>query len=93
MATADQVKALLRSRAGGDDQTRRVRRPFLRLALLDTSDIEWHVAAKAAEGVSHAEIAMVCEQAAKHAILDHATAVRDAALTAALAERQPGAPS
>lgn len=59
-----------------------------RLALLDTSSIEWHAAAKAAEGLSHAEIAMACEQAAKNAILNHTTAVRDAELLAALAERR-----
>ncbi|WP_375742988.1 ATP-binding protein [Corallococcus interemptor] len=59
-----------------------------RLALLDTSNIEWHTAAKAAEGLSHAEIAMACEQAAKNAILDHTTAVRDAELVAALKERR-----
>jgi SpoVK/Ycf46/Vps4 family AAA+-type ATPase len=59
-----------------------------RLALLDTSNVGWHSAAKAAEGLSHAEIAMACEQAAKNAILDHTTAVRDAELVAALAERR-----
>jgi SpoVK/Ycf46/Vps4 family AAA+-type ATPase len=59
-----------------------------RLALLDTRNIEWHAAAKAAEGLSHAEIAMACEQAAKNAILDHTTAVRDTELVAALAERR-----
>lgn len=59
-----------------------------RLALLDTSNIEWHAAAKAAKGLSHAEIAMACEQAAKNAILDHTTAVRDAELMAALSERR-----
>ena len=59
-----------------------------RLALLDTSNIQWHAAAKAAEGLSHAEIAMACEQAAKNAILDHTTTVRDSALVAALAERR-----
>lgn len=59
-----------------------------RLALLDTSNIEWHAAAKAADGLSHAEIAMACEQAAKNAILDRTTAVRDAELVAALAERR-----
>ncbi|MFY0525895.1 AAA family ATPase [Archangium gephyra] len=59
-----------------------------RLALLDTSNIGWHAAAKAAEGLSHAEIAMACEQAAKNAILDHTTTVRDAELVAALAERR-----
>lgn len=59
-----------------------------RLALLDTKNTDWHAAAKAAEGLSHAEIAMACEQAAKNAILDHTTAVRDAELVAALAERR-----
>lgn len=59
-----------------------------RLALLDASNIDWQAAAKAAEGLSHAEIAMACEQAAKNSILDHTTAVRDAELVAALAERR-----
>jgi SpoVK/Ycf46/Vps4 family AAA+-type ATPase len=59
-----------------------------RLALLDTSNIEWPAAAKAAEGLSHAEIAMACDQAAKNAILDHTTAVRGADLVAALVERR-----
>ncbi len=59
-----------------------------RLALLDTSAIDWGAAAKATEGLSHAEIAMACEQAAKNAILDHTTAVRDAELVAALEERR-----
>ena len=34
--------------------------------------------------ISHSEIAMACEQAAKNVILDHTTAVRDAELVAAL---------
>lgn len=59
-----------------------------RLALLDTRNIEWQTAAKAAEGLSHAEIAMACEQAAKNAILAHTTAVRDAEIVSALAERR-----
>lgn len=59
-----------------------------RLALLDTTSIQWHAAAMAAEGLSHAEIAMACEQAAKNAILNHTTTVRDAELVAALAERR-----
>ncbi|NVJ23958.1 ATP-binding protein [Myxococcus sp. AM011] len=59
-----------------------------RLVLLDTSNIEWHTAAEAAKGLSHAEIAMACEQAAKNAILDHTTAVRDVELVAALEERR-----
>ena len=58
-----------------------------RLALLDTSSVDFSVAAKMANGLSHAEIAMACEQAAKNAILDHRTTVRDAELVAALEER------
>jgi len=59
-----------------------------RLGLLDTSAIHWDAAAKATEGLSHAEIAMACEQAAKNAILDHTTAVRGVELVAAFAERR-----
>jgi SpoVK/Ycf46/Vps4 family AAA+-type ATPase len=59
-----------------------------RLALLDTSKINWARAVKAAEGLSHAEIAHACEQAAKNAILEHTTAVRDAELVQALEERR-----
>lgn len=59
-----------------------------RLALLDTRNIKWIAAAKAAEGLSHAEIAMACEQAAKNAILDHTTAVHDEELESALSERR-----
>lgn len=59
-----------------------------RLGLLDVSAIDWDVAARATDGLSHAEIAMACEQAAKDAILDHRTAVRDFELVNALAERR-----
>lgn len=59
-----------------------------RLALLDTSAIASPAAATAAAGLSHAEIARACEQAAKNAILDHTTTVREADLAAALAERR-----
>jgi SpoVK/Ycf46/Vps4 family AAA+-type ATPase len=59
-----------------------------RLGLLDTSAVDWERAAVAAVGLSHAEIAMACEQAAKNAILDHSTAVRDGDLTLALQERR-----
>jgi len=58
-----------------------------RLALLDTTNIDWQVATKASEGLSHAEIAMACEHAAKNAILDHTTSVRSSELVAALQER------
>lgn len=59
-----------------------------RLALLDTAQLGWSAAATAAEGLSHAEIAMACEHAAKDAILDHSTAVRGTELLAALEERR-----
>ena len=59
-----------------------------RLGLLDMSSIDWDAAASKAQGLSHAEIAMACEQAAKNAILDHSTAVRDAELVVALDERR-----
>ncbi|MGK3996570.1 AAA family ATPase [Sorangium sp. So ce1024] len=59
-----------------------------RLALLDTANVDWGAAAKTAEGLSHAEITMACEQAAKNAILDRSTSVRDAELVSALQERR-----
>lgn len=59
-----------------------------RLGLLDTSTIDWGAAATAAAGLSHAEIALACEQAAKNAILDHSTLVRDAELHSALQDRR-----
>jgi SpoVK/Ycf46/Vps4 family AAA+-type ATPase len=59
-----------------------------RLGLLDTSAVDWERASRAAEGLSHAEIALACEQAAKNAILDHSTAVRDSELALALEERR-----
>jgi SpoVK/Ycf46/Vps4 family AAA+-type ATPase len=59
-----------------------------RLAVLDTAQLDWDAAAKAADGLSHAEIAMACEQAAKNAILGHATSVRATELLSALAERR-----
>lgn len=58
-----------------------------RLALLDTSDIDWTAATRDAEGLSHAEIAMACEHAAKNAILEHTTTVRGSELASALQER------
>lgn len=58
-----------------------------RLALLDVTGVDWVRASKAAQGLSHGEIATACEQAAKNAILDHSTAVRDSELAQALEER------
>lgn len=59
-----------------------------RLGLLDTSGVDWSVIATAATGLSHAEIAMACEQAAKNAILEQRMNVRDNELVAALEERR-----
>ncbi len=59
-----------------------------RLGLLDTSDIDWGDAAEAAESLSHAEITHACEQAAKNAILEHTTKVRNEELARALKERR-----
>jgi len=58
-----------------------------RLALLDTTGIDWAAATEQAHGLSHAEIAMACEQAAKNAILDNTTTVANAGLITALEER------
>jgi SpoVK/Ycf46/Vps4 family AAA+-type ATPase len=59
-----------------------------RLALLDTAQVEWPTVVAAAEGLSHAEIARACEQAAKNVILDHRTAIDTGALVATLDERR-----
>lgn len=59
-----------------------------RLGLLDTTGIDWARASSLAEGLSHAEIVMACEHAAKNAILDHSTAIRDSELASALEERR-----
>jgi len=59
-----------------------------RLGLLDTSAIDWAQTPQLAQSLSHAEIAMACEQAAKNAILNHSTAIRDSELALALEERR-----
>lgn len=59
-----------------------------RLALLDTSHVSWPTVVAATEGLSHAEIARACEQAAKNIILEHQTAIHTAALVATLEERR-----
>jgi len=59
-----------------------------RLALLDTSLIEWPKALCAAEGLSHADLTRACEQAAKKAILSHRTRVKTTDLIEALNERR-----
>jgi len=59
-----------------------------RLALLDTSRVDWKQMASAAEGLSHADLTRACEQAAKDALLNDTTAVYTDGLTSALAERR-----
>lgn len=58
-----------------------------RLGLLDTSAIDWDRAADAADGLSHDEITHACEQAAKNAILEHSTQIRNDELVHALEDR------
>lgn len=59
-----------------------------RLALLDTREVDWTAVSVNAEGLSHAEIAMACEQAAKNAILDHTTTLCTESLMTSLLERR-----
>ena len=59
-----------------------------RLSLLDTSALDWDALAKAAAGLSHADITRACESAAKNAILNHRTVVDAAELVTAMTERQ-----
>lgn len=59
-----------------------------RLALLDTKEIKWPRIATATEGLSHAEIAMACDQAAKNAILSNTASIRESEIVAALDERR-----
>ena len=58
-----------------------------RLALLDTTRVDWNKVIQATEGLSHAEITRACEQAAKNAILEHRTHLETAELIEALDER------
>lgn len=60
-----------------------------RLALLDTSAIEWPKVLEATEGLSHGDIARACEHAAKKAILANRTRVASPELIEALKERTP----
>ncbi len=60
-----------------------------RLALLDTGMVDWESTAKAANGLSHADVVRACEQAAKNAILAHTEEVKTDDLVDALSERRP----
>lgn len=59
-----------------------------RLALLDTSTVDWDVAILSANGLSHAELTRACEQAAKDALLNHTTTLNTGRLVLALDERR-----
>jgi len=59
-----------------------------RLAFLNSDQIEWAEAAKATEGLSHADITRACEQASKSAILNHSTVVDTSGLIGALNQRR-----
>jgi SpoVK/Ycf46/Vps4 family AAA+-type ATPase len=59
-----------------------------RLALLDTSRVDWRPVFAATEGLSHADLARACEDAAKKSILAHRTSVQTTELVEALNERR-----
>ena len=62
-----------------------------RLALLETSAVEWAVVQRATEGLSHAELARACENAAKTAYLEGRTSVETGEVVEALKERRSDA--
>lgn len=59
-----------------------------RLAYFDTRHLDFKAAIKAALGLSYAEIAKACEQAAKNSVLRGDKEIREAELLAALKERR-----
>lgn len=59
-----------------------------RLALLDTSRVQWPEVLGATDGLSHADLTRACEHAAKQAILAHRTRVETDDLVEALHERR-----
>lgn len=59
-----------------------------RLATLDTSSVDWPQAVKAAEGLSHADIARACEDTAKSVVLGRQTSVATGMLVAALGDHR-----
>jgi len=59
-----------------------------RLALLDTSQVDWPAALEAAKGLSHSDLTRACEQAAKNAILQQHTRIDSDELVEALRDRR-----
>jgi ATP-dependent 26S proteasome regulatory subunit len=58
-----------------------------KLVSLDTSEIDWDRVAKLTNGLSHGEIGLACEHAAKNAILSISTKVLERDLEQAIEER------
>jgi SpoVK/Ycf46/Vps4 family AAA+-type ATPase len=58
-----------------------------RLALLNTSNVDWSAVLEASDGLSHAEVARACEDAAKNVILANRTEVSTQDLVDALTDR------
>jgi SpoVK/Ycf46/Vps4 family AAA+-type ATPase len=58
-----------------------------RLAPFDTACLDWSAVRSASDGLSHAEIAHACAQAAKNMILTHQTKIDTDVLVGALRER------
>jgi AAA+ superfamily predicted ATPase len=79
-------EAVIEFRLPSKDVTEKVLRS--RLAMLDTTGLEWPKVVHAATGLSHADIARACEHAAKEAILAHRTRVETKELLRALSERR-----
>jgi SpoVK/Ycf46/Vps4 family AAA+-type ATPase len=59
-----------------------------RLALLDTSQVNWRDVLDAGKGLSHSDLTRSCEQAAKNAILQRHTRIDNDELVEALRERR-----
>jgi SpoVK/Ycf46/Vps4 family AAA+-type ATPase len=78
--------AVIEYRLPSEDVAEKVMRS--RLALLNTSGIDWRKALDAAKGLSHSDLTRACEHAAKNAILQHRTEIDTAELVEALIERR-----
>jgi SpoVK/Ycf46/Vps4 family AAA+-type ATPase len=61
-----------------------------RLAVLDTRGLGWKSVDRAAAGLSHAELTMACDHAAKETILSNRKRITTAMLVSALEERRRG---
>lgn len=55
-----------------------------RLGFLETSSLDWEIAAQHGHGLSHAELVLACEQAAKQTVLSNRSSLRQSDLEQAL---------